>query len=149
MEYFLKFFAIWFACLFKFIAGPILGAAANYTIIEIMAVTVLGMMTSVLMIAFLGDWFKSLWTLKVSPKKITKRKRMIVRTWQKFGPVGVAAITPLFLTPIGGAIILTAFNVQKRKIFSYMLISGLVWSLVLGSSIEWLLSFPFFDFLLR
>ncbi|EKB48954.1 hypothetical protein [Cecembia lonarensis] len=149
MEYFFKFIAIWFTCLFKFIAGPILGAAANYSLLEIIMVTVAGMMSSVAMVTFLGDWFKSHWTLKVSEKKFTKKKRRIVKTWQKFGPGGIAALTPIILTPIGGSIILTAFNVPRRVIMTYMLTSGLIWSLVLGSSINWLLSIPFFDFLLR
>ena len=149
MEYFLKFIAIWFACLFKFIAGPVLGAAADFNLVEIVLVTLTGMMTSVTLVTFLGEWFKSHWTLRVSDKKITKKKRRIVKIWRKFGPAGVATLTPLLLTPIGGSIILTAFNVQRRKIMTYMLISGLFWSTILGGSIHWLLSFPFFDFLLR
>lgn len=149
MEYLFKFIAIWFACLFKFIAGPILGSAANYSLLEIVLVTLAGMMSSVAMVTFLGEWFKSHWTLKVSEKKFTKKNRRIVKTWQKFGPAGVAAITPLILTPIGGSIILTAFNVRRRKIMAYMLLSGFIWSMVLGGSINWLLSTPFFDFLLR
>jgi len=149
MEYLLKFISIWFACLFKFIAGPILGSAADFSLPEIMFVTVTGMMSSVAIVTFLGEWVKSQWTLKVSEKRFTKRKRKMVKTWQKFGPVGIAAITPLLLTPIGGSIILTAFNVSRRKIMIYMLLSGFIWSLVLGSSINWLLSFPLFDFLLR
>ncbi len=149
MEHMLKFIAIWFACLFKFIAGPILGSAADFSLLEIMFVTVTGMMSSVAIVTFLGEWVKSKWTLKVSEKRFTKRKRKMVKTWQKFGPFGVAAITPLLLTPIGGSIILTAFNVNRRKIMIYMLLSGFIWSLILGSSINWLLSFPLFDFLLR
>ncbi|PSL02011.1 hypothetical protein [Cecembia rubra] len=149
IAYFLKFFAIWFASLFKFIAGPILGAAAEYSLLEIVTVTVGGMMTSVLLVTFLGDWFKSQWNFRLSAKKFSKKSRAIVKTWKKFGPVGIATITPLLLTPIGGTIVLIAFNVAKRKIFSYMLVSALIWSTIMGASIHWLLSIPFFDFLLR
>lgn len=149
IPYILKFLAIWFACLFKFIAGPVLGSAASYSLVEIMFVTVGGMMTSVFFVTYLGEWFKSNWTLKISEKKITKRKRTIVRTWRKFGPAGIAALTPLILTPIGGTIILTAFNVKKSKILGYMLISSLIWALLFGASINWILSIPFFDHLLR
>jgi hypothetical protein len=149
IPYALKFLAIWFACLFKFIAGPVLGAAADYSLTEIVIVTVGGMMTSVFFVTYLGEWFKSNWSLKITEKRFTRRKRTIVRTWQKFGPAGIAALTPIILTPIGGTIILTTFNVKKNKIFVYMLISSLVWSILLGTSINWLLSIPFFDFLLR
>ncbi|MFD2200281.1 hypothetical protein [Shivajiella indica] len=149
ITYLLKFLAIWFACLFKFIAGPVLGSAANYSLPEIMLVTVGGMMTSVFFVTYLGEWFKSNWTLKVTEKKITKRKRTIVKTWKKFGPAGIAALTPVILTPIGGTIILTAFNVNKAKIFTYMLISSLIWAFLFGISINWILSIPFFEQLLR
>ncbi|RZS96006.1 hypothetical protein [Cecembia calidifontis] len=149
IPYILKFLAIWFASLFKFIAGPVLGAAANYSLLEIIAVTVSGMMTSVLLVTFLGEWFKSHWNFRLTSKRFSKKSRAIVKTWKKFGPIGIASITPLLLTPIGGTIILTAFNVAKRKIFTYMLVSALIWSTILGASIHWFLSIPFFEFLLR
>jgi hypothetical protein len=149
MSYLVKFFSIWFASQFKFIAGPVLGSAADFSLLEIIAVSVGGMMTSVVFVSYLGDWFKSLFSLKITQKKFSKRSRRAVRTWQKFGAPGVAALTPIFLTPIGGTIIMTAFNVDKRKVFLYMLISALVWATVFGASINWLLSIPFFDHLLR
>lgn len=67
-EYLIKFAGIYFLCLFKFIAGPLLGAAAGYSLIEIILVTVLGMMTSVFLFTFLGEWFKK--TGPLSSKKI-------------------------------------------------------------------------------
>jgi hypothetical protein len=151
MGYFMKFLAIYFACLFKFISGPILGAAAGFSLIEIMVVSVGGMMTTVVGLTYVGDWFKSYWDLKISPnrKRFSPRSRKIVRVWRKFGPVGVAVLTPIFLTPIGGTIVMNAFNVEKRKIILYMLGSALVWAFVLGGSINWILSIPFFDTLLR
>lgn len=151
ITYILKFLTIFFACLFKFIAGPILGAAAGFNLLEIVIVTVSGMMTSVIAITYLGDWFKSLWNLKITQKrkKFTPRTRKIVRIWNKFGTLGIAALTPIILTPIGGTLVLTTFNVKKSKIFVYMLISSLFWAFILGYSIHWLLNIPFFDFLFR
>lgn len=145
-EYGLKFFAIYLASLFKFISGPVLGAAAGFSLMEIVAVTVLGMMTSVAAMTFAGEWVKSYWDLKMTPKRkrFSPRTRRIVRIWKKFGAMGIAAITPLVLTPIGGTIVMTAFNVKREKIFIYMLISALFWALVFGSSINWLLSIPIF-----
>ncbi len=68
MEYLLKFFAIFFTCLFKFVAGPILGTAAGFGLFEIVFVTLSGMMVSVLFVTYLGNWFKSHWTLSVNKK---------------------------------------------------------------------------------
>ncbi|WP_009034134.1 hypothetical protein [Indibacter alkaliphilus] len=145
IEYFLKFFAIYVSCLFKFIAGPVLGAAAGFSLLEIILVTHAGMMTSVVGFTFLGEWFKSHWKLQVNKKRFTSRKRRIVRVWQKFGPVGIATLTPILLTPIGGTIIMSAFHVKKEKIISYMFISGLVWAIVLGASINYILTISFFQ----
>lgn len=151
ITYIIKFVTIYFACLFKFIAGPVLGAAAGYNLMEIVLVTVGGMMTSVVTMTYLGDWFKSHWNLRLTKnrKKFTSRTRRIVKVWKKFGPIGIAVLTPIILTPIGGTIVLNAFNVNKKKIFLYMLASALFWALIFGFSIHWLLNIPFFDTLLR
>lgn len=150
-SYIWMFLGIYFACLFKFISGPVLGAAAGFSLLEIILVSVGGMMTTVVSLTYVGDWFKSHWNLKISPnrKRFSPRSRKIVRVWRKFGPVGVAVFTPLFLTPIGGTIVMNAFNVEKKKIILYMFMSALFWSVILGGSINWILSIPFFDTLLR
>jgi hypothetical protein len=150
-SYLWKILGIYLACLFKFISGPILGAAAGFSLIEIILVSVGGMMTTVVSLTYVGEWFKSYWDLRISPnrKKFSPNSRKIVRVWRKFGPVGVALFTPLFLTPIGGTIVMNAFNVEKKKIILYMFMSALIWSIVLGGSINWILSIPFFDTLLR
>lgn len=150
-SYIWKFLGIYLACLFKFISGPVLGAAAGFSLGEIVLVSVGGMMTTVITVTYIGDWFKSYWNLRISPnrKRFSPKSRKIVRVWRKFGAVGVAVFTPIFLTPIGGSIIMNAFNVNRRKIILYMSISGLFWALVLGGSINWILSIPFFDTLLR
>ncbi|MCH7412785.1 hypothetical protein MM213_04755 [Belliella sp. R4-6] len=150
ISYILKFSAIYFTCLFKFVAGPILGAAAGYSIFEITLVTVSGMMTTVFFITYLGDWVKANWKIKARKKKniFSKKNRRIVKIWQKFGPIGIATITPILLTPIGGTIIMIAFRVEKRKVFTYMFISALSWALVLAASIQQILSIPIVDKLL-
>jgi uncharacterized membrane protein len=150
-SYILKFLGIYVACLFKFISGPVLGAAAGFSLMEIVLVSVGGMMTTVVSLTYVGDWFKSYWNLKISPnkKRFSPRSRKIVRVWRKFGPIGVAVFTPIFLTPIGGTIVMNAFNVDKKIIILYMSISAFFWALVLGGSINWILSIPFFDTLLR
>jgi len=147
IEYILQFLAIYIVCLFKFIGGPILGTAANYTVFEIVLVTVSGMMTSVLVFTFLGEWIKKKWfsNPKKKPKKFSPKNRRIIQVWQKFGALGVAVITPLILTPIGGTIILTSFGVRRRTIFSYMLASAVCWSLFFGLTINEIQKIPFLE----
>ena len=58
-EAFFTFFGIYLLCLIKFFAGPVLGAAAGYSPLEIIGVSVLGMMTSVTFFTFLGTRVKN------------------------------------------------------------------------------------------
>ena len=64
-----------------------------------------------------------------SPRKIfSKRSRKIVRIWRKYGLMGVAFLTPvLFSIPIG-TIIANSFETNKQKIFVYMFLSIVFWS---------------------
>jgi|TARA_R110002096_G_scaffold55627_14_gene142674 hypothetical protein len=144
-EYLITFAGIYFLCLFKFIAGPLLGAAAGYGLLEIVIVTVSGMMTSVILFTFLGEWFKTNWTIiiKKKQKRFSKRTRNIIKIWKKFGIWGIAFLTPLILTPIGGTVVLTSFGIAKRKILFTMLVSAFFWAFVFGLSIEELLKIPF------
>lgn len=151
IEYLLKFIGIYFLTLFKFIAGPVLGHAAGYSLVEIILVTVLGMMSSVLIFTYLGEWVRKQWGIMVTRKKVffSRRTRRMVKIWQKFGAVGVAFFTPILLTPIGGTLVLTSFGVKKNIIITYMFISALWWSFILGLSIEKLMEIDFFKELLR
>jgi uncharacterized membrane protein len=122
----------------------VLGAAAGYNAWEIIGVSVAGMMTSVTFFTFLGTRVKkALKARSTKQKKVfTKKNRRIVRIWNSYGEVGIAVLTPILLTPIGGTLILVSFGSDKRKILLYMLLSGLAWGALFSFSIEWLLSFP-------
>ena len=148
--YIVTFLGIYLMTLFKFIAGPVLGSVAGYSLLEIMLVTVLGMMSSVLIFTFLGEWMKRQWDLRFHRKRLifSKRNRRIVKIWQKSGAAGVAFLTPLLLTPIGGTLVMTSFGVKRKIIVSYMFISSVWWSFFFGLSIEILLEIPFFEKLL-
>lgn len=147
IEYLLTFLGIYLMTLFKFIAGPLLGSLAGYSLFEIMLVTVSGMMSSVVLFTFLGEWIKKLWDQRFNRRRtiFTKKNRRIVKVWQKSGAVGVAFLTPLLLTPIGGTLVMTSFGVNRRIILSYMFVSSLWWSFFFGLSIDKLLEIPFFQ----
>lgn len=149
IEYLVKFLGIYFLCLFKFVSGPLLGTAAGYGIFEISLVTVSGMMTSVVGFTFLGDWIKKNWAITVRKKqrKFTKRTRTIIKIWKKFGVWGIALLTPVLFTPIGGTIILTSFGIVKKKIIFSMLVSAIIWAIAMGIFARQLFKLPLFDFL--
>ena len=150
-ESLITFLGIYFLCMFKFIAGPTLGAAAGYGLWKIMLVTVSGMMTSVLIFTQLGNRIKKILATRVKKKSpvFTKRNRSIIRIWSKYGEIGIAFLSPVLLTPIGGTLILVSFGTQKRKIYFHMLWSAIFWSAVFGATINNILQIPFFEKLLR
>jgi len=63
-------------------------------------------------------------------KKFTANSRKFVTVWKKYGIVGVAALMPLLLTPIGGTILAVGFGAPKNKIIFYMFISASVWAII-------------------
>ncbi len=146
-EAILTFLGIYFLCWFKFIAGPVLGSAAGYSIIGIILTTVAGMMSSVLIFTLIGTKIKEFIAVRVKKKKLifSKKNRAIVRLWKKYGVLGIAFFTPLFITPIAGTLILVSFGVQKRRIYFHMFWSAMLWAVIFSFTIEGILSIPFFQ----
>jgi hypothetical protein len=144
LEAFLTFVGIYLLSMFKFVAGPVLGAAAGYSPWQIILVSLLGMMSSVTLFTFLGTRLKKWANGRFGKQKklFTPKTRRIVRVWNSYGEMGIAFLTPILLTPIGGTLILVSFGSEKRKIFTYMLLSGLAWGTFFSFSIDWLLSIP-------
>lgn len=150
MEAFLTFLGIYFLCWFKFIAGPVLASAAGYTILETIMVSVAGMMSSVIVFSLIGIKLKKFIELRrKSPKiKFSSKNRRIVSIWNKYGKIGIAFLTPVFLTPIVGTVLLISFGTQKREIFIHMLWSSILWAIIFSFSIDFILNIPFLKSLL-
>lgn len=66
------------------------------------------------------------------PKRFTKAVRLAVKTWQKFGVFGVAVLTPIILSPIGGAVLAVSFRVKTRKILINMAFVNLIAAFILA-----------------
>ncbi|MDR7132041.1 putative membrane protein [Algoriphagus sp. 4150] len=146
MEEILTFLGIYFLCWFKFIAGPVLGSAAGYSVLERALVTIAGMMTSVMIFTLVGTKIKAIFerNFQRKPKLIfSKKNRRIVHLWRKYGEIGIAFFTPLLLTPIGGTLVMVSFGVKKRHIYLHMFWSASLWAVVLSLSIDQLLAVPF------
>jgi hypothetical protein len=123
----------------KFIGGPLSGAAAGLTWIETFVFTVLGMMASVLIFSFLGENAKKRFLSRFRKKKkilFTPRNRRIVRIWRKYGLKGVAFLTPILLTPIGGTIMAASFGEPPKRILVYMLVSAIFWGFIFSLFIQ-------------
>ncbi|MBX2946603.1 MAG: hypothetical protein KF725_12285 [Cyclobacteriaceae bacterium] len=131
-EEILKAIPIYLLCTLKVIFGPTLGYAAKLNIVTTIIITAAGMMTSVVAFTYFGDWLRNkiLKRRIHNQKKFTPTNRKIVTVWKKYGLAGVALLTPLGLTPIGGTILAVALGAPKEKIILYMLISAVIFSVV-------------------
>lgn len=137
-EEILKAIPIFFLTMLKVIFGPTLGYAAGLHILTTILITIGGMMASVILFTFFGTWLREKILIRFerkNQKKFTPNKRKLVTLWRKYGLVGVAVLTPLLLTPIGGTVVAVSFGSPKQKIILYMLISATVFALGLSFAI--------------
>jgi len=65
----------------------------------------------------------------------TPRNRQIVRIWMKYGLIGIAALTPVVLSIPIGTFFATRLARHRQKVFLYMFISILAWSLLITAII--------------
>ncbi|UYZ61742.1 hypothetical protein [Hymenobacter weizhouensis] len=116
--------------MFKFVAGPVAGVAAGLPAGLVWGLTVAGMMTTVILISSVGK----AWALHQRRKRAEKgkplfsrRSRTIVSIYRRFGMVGIAFLTPVLFSPIGGTVIATQLHVPRWRILLHMLWSALLW----------------------
>ncbi len=123
--------------MFKFIAGPLGGYLAGFDYVGTVALTVAGMMSSVFVFTFLGKALKQhvLTRLFRNRRKFSTRNRRFVRIWRKYGTNGVAFLTPVILTPIGGTLLMTSMGTPRSKIMMTMLLSAVFWSMIITAVI--------------
>ena len=137
-ERIINYLAVWLGSMFKFIFGPLTGAARDLSFIETVVFTVLGMMTTVFLISLMSDEFrhKLVWRFKRDKRLFTRRNRQIVRLWGRFGLQGVAFLTPVFFMPIGGALIAMSFGGSRIRIYKYMFVSSLFWGIITSFAVR-------------
>jgi hypothetical protein len=133
----LKVVTIYFSSMLKFVFGPIGGYAAGFPLITTILVTIAGMMTVVLVFTYFGTWIKERVIGRFFRKsnKFSPQSRKFVSIWKRYGLIGVAALTPVLLTPIGGTVLAVSSGSPKEKIIFYMLISASFWAIVLTSAL--------------
>ena len=130
-EEILKAIPVYFSSMLKFILGPIGGFAAGLNLVTTILTTVFGMMTVVFLFTYFGDWLKAnvLSRFRKKGKKSEDRKNSRFNNiWKRYGLLGVALLTPIILTPIGGTLLAVSSGSPKEKIIFYMFISAAAWS---------------------
>ena len=137
LEEFLKAIPIYFASMLKFILGPVGGYTAGLNLITTILCTVLGMMTVVFVFTYSGTWVKEKIVFRFikRPSKFSQSNKRFVNIWKKYGLPGVALLTPLLLTPIGGTVLAISSGSPKEKIIFYMFLSASFWAVVFSVAI--------------
>ena len=136
-ETFLKYCSVYFSSMFKFVLGPLAGTSAQLSVPETSIFTVLGMMTTVVIIMLLGGSAR-LWLaqkLRIE-EKLQSSNAKIKMIWEKYGIQGVAFLTPVIFTPVGGAIIAVLIGGSRRVIIKYMLVSAIFWGVTISFLFE-------------
>jgi membrane protein DedA with SNARE-associated domain len=131
------FSVVYLPSMLKFIFGPLAGYAAGLNLISTILGTVLGMMTMVFLFTYFGNWIKKKVLSRIFKKKnkFTDGNRRFVNVWKKYGLPGVALLTPVILTPIGGTLLALSSGSPREKIILYMFLSAAFWAIVFSVAI--------------
>ena len=130
----LKYAPVFLISMAKFVGGPLTGAALGLGFLETLTLTVAGMMTTVVVLSGVGRiWVRrsQLRRKERGDRIFTANSRRIVRVFGRFGMGGLAFLTPLLFTPIGGTIVATLLGVPRPQILLHMLWSAVLWGVVL------------------
>lgn len=132
-----KYFTVILATAIKFFNGPIAGVLLGLTWYETAICSIIGMMSMVIIMSFLGREIQKLMAKyrTTKPKLFSKRSRFAVKIWQKLGIWGIACFTPLFFTPIGGTLLALSFKVPIAKIIFSMFIFAIFWGIIFSFGI--------------
>ena len=133
MEEFLKAIPVFLGSMIKFILGPTIGFGAHLHFLTTVFVTIAGMMTSVTLFTYFGDWIRKKFFRKRNNVESDKVK--YEGMWKKYGLTGIALLTPIILTPVGGTLLALSSGSPKEKIIFFMFVSAAFWSLTFSGII--------------
>ncbi len=129
----LKALSVYLSSMIKFIFGPIGGKTAGLHLLTTMVVTAAGMMTMVIAFTYFGEYLRNKILYRFFPKKADAgdSSKKSSAFFKKYGLAGIAFLTPVILTPIGGTLLAVSVSSNREKIIFYMFISACVWSVIL------------------
>ncbi len=134
-EEIVKAIPVFLSSMLKFILGPLEGYGLHLHFLTTVVATLGGMMASVVAFTFFGDWLrhgilKRSFQKKNPDENSQPKKNRFSGFIAKYGLGGVAFLTPIFLTPIGGTLIAVGLGKPKNKILLFMFISAVFWAFV-------------------
>jgi hypothetical protein len=129
----LVYFTIYLLCMFKIVFGPTMGYAAGFHPFVSTLLTIGGMMTTISIFSFYGERLRHTALIKFFKfkKVFSPQSRRFVKIWNKYGLIGISFLTPILLSPPGGAILAVAFGGSRKHLLLYMFIFSVMWSFIL------------------
>ncbi len=145
---FIKYLSVFLTAMVKFALAPPLAYGFQVGFLTAFLLTLSGFMTTIFIMSFFGEkirlWYQNRQKTKY-PNKVkkifSKQKRFLVRVWKRTGIWGVAFLTPILLSPLGGSGLAVALGVPKERIIFAMLISGIFWGIIFCAFLEFGTSF--------
>lgn len=134
MEHWEAYIAIILTSGIKFIAGPLLGYSFKLSFLETVLTTWIGMMTSVIIFVGIGKLIRGIYFKIFKENKkanFSKRTKLAINIWRKFGVKGIAILTPVLFSPIGGSLLCMSFKVPFLRILFFMAVAGIIWAIVI------------------
>lgn len=132
--------SVFIACTIKLgLVGLPMAAAFKFSFLKTLLVCGAGGVCGSFAFGYLSEeililWerlMKKLFPNKKKPKVFTKTNRLIVRTKKYFGIIGIAFISPLFLSiPLGSFVAVRLFR-DRHKTVLYMSLSSVLWTIIL------------------
>ena len=136
VEEILKAIPVFFGSMVKFILGPSIGFGTHLHFLTTVFVTIAGMMTSVIIFTYFGDWIRK--RFFKSKNHFASKKRRFSGILEKYGLPGIAFLSPIILTPIGGTLLAVSSGNPRERIIFFMFLSASVWSLIFSGVIYFL-----------
>jgi membrane protein DedA with SNARE-associated domain len=133
----LKAIPVFLFTMVKFIFGPFGGYLVGLNLVTTILTSVAGMMAAVILFTYFGDFIRTRILVRFinKTKNFSERNRKFVKFWKRYGMVGVASLTPILLTPIGGTLLAVSFGAPKNKIIFSMFVSASIWAIILSAAI--------------
>ena len=128
----------------KFLTAPITSLNIGFGYVETLLITTIGGVIGVVFFFYLSSFIMGLITkLANNPKKkkkprkpkrkFTWKNKLIVHIKREYGLIGLAAITPTFLSIPLGTFLAARYFQDQKKVITYLSASVIVWSVIVSS----------------
>lgn len=127
----------------KFLTAPYTSLYMGFGYLETLIITTVGGLIGVLFFFYLSSAIMLLFQKisnrfstkkpKKPKKKFTWKNKLIIHIKREYGLIGLAAITPTFLSIPVGTFLAARYFPDKKKVITYLSASVIVWSVIVSS----------------